>query len=95
MTINGIPVHPLVVHAAVVLVPLAALFVAAYAVWRGRRWQTRTPALVLALAAAASVQLAAMTGDQLKASLHENSSLIRTHEHWAVCSRPPPGCWPR
>jgi uncharacterized membrane protein len=81
--INGVPAHPLVVHAAVVLVPAAALFSAAYAVWPRRRWQTRTPAALLAIAAAASVQLAAMTGDQLKESLHENTSLIRTHEHWA------------
>ena len=83
MTIHGIPVHPLVVHAAVVLVPLAALFATAYAVLPRRRWQTRTPATVLAIVAAASVQLAAMTGDQLKASLHEDTSLIQTHEHWA------------
>ena len=83
MTVNGIPAHPLVVHAAVVLVPLAALFAAAYAVWPRRRWQTRTPAAVLAVAAAGAVQLAAMTGDQLKDSLHENTALIRTHEHWA------------
>jgi hypothetical protein len=83
MTVNGIPAHPLVVHAAVVLVPLAAVFAGVYAVWPRRRWQTRTPALVLAVVAAGAVQLAAMTGDQLKTSLHENTALIRTHEHWA------------
>jgi uncharacterized membrane protein len=83
VTIHGIPVHPLVVHAAVVLVPLAALFATAYAVLPARRWQTRTPAALLAVVAAGSVQLAAMTGDQLKESLHENTSLIQTHEHWA------------
>lgn len=83
MTINGIPLHPLVVHAAVVLVPLAALFAILYAVLPGRRWQTRTPAAVLALGAAVAVQLASMTGDQLKARLHEDTSLIQTHEHWA------------
>jgi uncharacterized membrane protein len=31
--VNGIPVHPLVVHAAVVLVPLAALGLVVMAVW--------------------------------------------------------------
>jgi uncharacterized membrane protein len=81
ISVHGIPAHPLVVHAAVVLVPLAALFAAAYAVWPQRRWQTRTPAVVLAIGAALAVQLAAMTGDQLKAHLQENSALIRTHEH--------------
>lgn len=83
MTINGIPLHPLIVHAAVVLVPLAALFAILYAVLPNRRWQTRTPAAVLAVGAALAVQLAAMTGDQLKETLHENTSLIQTHEQWA------------
>jgi uncharacterized membrane protein len=83
MTINGIPLHPLIVHAAVVLVPLAALFATAYAVLPSRRWQTRTPAVVLAVVAAVSVWLAAATGDSLKSRLHEDTSLIQTHEHWA------------
>ena len=83
MTVNGIPAHPLVVHAAVVLVPLAAVFAAAYAAWPKRRWQTRTPAAVLTVAAGLAVQLAAMTGDQLKSSLHEDTALIHTHAHWA------------
>jgi uncharacterized membrane protein len=83
VTINGIPPHPLIVHAAVVLVPLAALFATAYAVLPSRRWQTRTPAAVLSVAAAVAVWLAAATGDSLKSSLHEDTSLIQTHEHWA------------
>lgn len=83
MTINGIPLHPLVVHAAVVLVPLAALFAILYAVLPARRWQTRTPAAVLAVGAALAVQLASMTGDQLQEKLDENTSLIQTHEQWA------------
>jgi uncharacterized membrane protein len=83
VTINGIPLHPLIVHAAVVLVPLAALFATAYAVLPSRRWQTRTPAVVLAVVAAVSVWLAAATGDNLKGRLNENTSLIQTHEHWA------------
>jgi uncharacterized membrane protein len=83
VTINGIPLHPLIVHAAVVLVPLAALFAIAYAVLPSRRWQTRTPAAVLAVAAAVAVWLAGATGDSLKAKLHENTSLIQTHEHYA------------
>jgi uncharacterized membrane protein len=83
VTIHGIPLHPLIVHAAVVLVPLAALFAIGYAVLPRRRWQTRNPAAILAVVAAASVQLAAMTGDQLKHSLHEHTAIIETHETWA------------
>jgi uncharacterized membrane protein len=83
VTINGIPLHPLIVHAAVVLVPLAALFAILYAVLPARRWQTRTSAVVLAIGAALAVQLASMTGDQLKENLNENTALIHTHEQWA------------
>jgi len=81
MELNGTPLHPLVVHAAVVFVPLAAVAVAAYVVPRWRallRW----PALVLSIGAAASVQLAAMSGDSLKEKVGR-SPLIETHEMWA------------
>jgi hypothetical protein len=81
MSINGLPLHPLVVHAAVVFVPLAALAVLAFVV-PGWRWAARWPALVGAALAAASVQLAAMTGDSLQHQVGR-SSLIETHEMWA------------
>jgi hypothetical protein len=42
MTFAGLPLHPLVVHAAVVLTPLAALLVVGSAVLP--RWLTRWPA---------------------------------------------------
>ncbi len=79
--INGVPLHPLVVHAAVVLAPAAALMsvLVLNARWR---WLTRWPALLLTLGAALSVQLAALTGEDLKAQLGDNP-LIRTHETWA------------
>ncbi|MGZ4447750.1 MAG: DUF2231 domain-containing protein [Nocardioides sp.] len=83
MTIHGIPLHPLIVHAAVVLVPLGAAFAVAYAVLPKRRWQTRNPALVLTVVGALSVWLAAATGDSLKAKLHENTAIIHTHETYA------------
>lgn len=46
--INGLPVHPLVVHAVVVLLPLAALGTAAIAV--RPRWRARYGPLVTAIA---------------------------------------------
>jgi hypothetical protein len=81
MEINGVPLHPLVVHAAVVFVPLAALAVVAFAVPKWR-WVARWPALVIVAIAAASVQLASMTGDELKHRVG-GSALIETHEMWA------------
>lgn len=65
MEINGLPLHPLVVHGAVVLAPLAALLAVAYAVppWRDRlRW----PLLVGALLAAGAVVLAYVSGDSFR-----------------------------
>jgi hypothetical protein len=44
MTFAGLPLHPLVVHAAVVLTPLAALLVVGSAVLPRWRWLTRWPA---------------------------------------------------
>ncbi|MEV0004730.1 DUF2231 domain-containing protein [Micromonospora sp. NPDC050980] len=65
-SVNGLPLHPLVVHAVVVLLPLAALGVAALAVrpvWRGRfGWLV---VLVSALATAA-IPLATESGESLE-----------------------------
>ncbi|MDO7867368.1 DUF2231 domain-containing protein [Nocardioides jiangxiensis] len=83
MTISGIPLHPLVVHAAVVFAPTAALAALAYAVVpAGRAWLRHAAALI-AVVAAGAVQLAAMTGDSLAASLGGANPLVQTHEAWA------------
>jgi hypothetical protein len=82
MEIRGIPLHPLVVHATVVFVPLAALAAIAFVVPRWR-WLLRWPALVLAVLASVCVQVAIMTGESLKDSRHLDSPLIHTHEEYA------------
>jgi uncharacterized membrane protein len=66
-TINGLPVHPLVVHAVVVLLPLAALGVIAIAVRPS--WRARFGGLVAATAGLAviTIPLATASGDQLEA----------------------------
>jgi hypothetical protein len=82
MEFNGLPLHPLVVHAAVVFVPLAALAGLAYVVprWRGLlRW----PMLAAAAIAAASVQLSAMSGQDLEHERHLGGPLLAKHEMWA------------
>jgi uncharacterized membrane protein len=83
MTIAGLPLHPLVVHGAVVLAPLAALIALAFATVPRWRWALRHVALVSAIIAAASVQIAAMTGDALAASESPVSKLVHIHEAWA------------
>jgi hypothetical protein len=65
MEFNGLPLHPLAVHAAVVFAPLAALLAVGYALpaWSDRlRW----PLLVTGLLAAASVVLAYLSGNSFR-----------------------------
>nr|WTA65030.1 hypothetical protein OHB51_21210 [Micromonospora sp. NBC_00855] len=65
-TVNGLPLHPLVVHAVVVLLPLAAIGVAALAIrpsWRGR--YGGLVVLITALATVA-VPIASSTGEGLE-----------------------------
>lgn len=74
VTINGLPLHPLVVHAAVVFTPVAGLMALAYLVptWRA---YLRRPLAVVAVLAALMVWLAASTGDSLKASSQVSSAI--------------------
>jgi uncharacterized membrane protein len=62
MEVNGLPLHPLVVHAAVVFGPLAALLAVGYVALPGRRDGLRWPMLGLALVAGVSVLAAYLTG---------------------------------
>ena len=69
-TIAGLPLHPLVVHAAVVFTPLAALAALAY-VFLGRyRDLLRWPTMVLAVVAVVSIWAAYLTGQNFFASAH-------------------------
>lgn len=64
--INGLPVHPLVVHAVVVLLPLACLGTIAIAV--RPRWRARYGVLVVACAALATalIPVATSSGEALE-----------------------------
>ena len=81
-TFFGLPLHPLVVHATEVLVPLAAAFVVLTAAWpRFRRWSGYLT-LGLALVALALVPISKESGEQLEARVEENA-LIETHAELA------------
>ena len=82
MEINGTPLHPLVVHAAVVFVPLAALGAIAYVL---PRWRSlvRWPTLVVTLIALVAVQVSIMTGQSLRDSRKLFLPLVATHQHYA------------
>ena len=62
MEINGLPLHPLVVHAAVVFGPLSALVALAYALVPAWRDRLRWPTLVTVLLATAAIWAAYLTG---------------------------------
>ncbi|UAL29564.1 hypothetical protein K8W59_17730 [Nocardioides rotundus] len=70
-TIGGLPLHPLVIHAVVVLGPLAGILLMAYVLmprWRGGlRW----PTLGLAAVAAVSAWVAEQSGEALEARIGE------------------------
>jgi len=81
-TIFGLPVHPLIVHATVVLVPTAALLVALAAVYpRFRAWIGPVPALA-ALAACVLVPLSTSSGEELEHHVGD-SSLVEKHAELA------------
>lgn len=89
-SIGGLPLHPLVVHAAVVLVPVAALVVLVAAVWpRFRRWSAWVPA-VMAIGAFGAALVAKETGEALlrkvpgSAELARHMSLGKSVALWAA-----------
>jgi uncharacterized membrane protein len=83
----GLPAHPLLVHAPIVLVPLcflAAIFMAAKPEWR-RRYGV--PTAVLAVVAAISVQLAEGSGEALEERVRE-TNLVERHAEIAELAKP-------
>jgi hypothetical protein len=79
-TVFGLPIHPLIVHATVVAVPVAALTLLLSAVWpRYRRWAgPLTPAL--ALVALALVPLTTESGENLEGQVGETPLVARHQE---------------
>ena len=65
MEVGGLPLHPLIVHAAVGMVPLAALFALLTALVPGWRWFTRWGTLVAALGAVVVVVVTRASGESL------------------------------
>lgn len=81
-TFEGLPLHPLIVHATVVIVPLAALTVLLSAVWpRFRRWAGPMP-VGLALVGLILVPLSTSTGETLERHV-PRSALVEAHTRLA------------
>ncbi len=87
-TISGIPLHPLIVHLPVVLVPLAMIGAVVALVrppWRS--WSLPVVA-VLAAGSLVGVQLAIMSGEGLEELSDEKEALIERHAQLAEQARP-------
>ena len=82
MEINGLPLHPLVVHAAVIFGPIGALTALVYAVLPRWRDRLRVPMVALALLATGSVVAAYLTGRNFLESRPElgQKPMLGTHE---------------
>lgn len=81
MEIGGLPLHPLVIHAAVVFGPLAALCALTYALAGGWRDRLRWPMVALAVVATGSIVAAYLTGRNFLESRPElgTNPLVETH----------------
>jgi hypothetical protein len=86
MELNGLPLHAIVVHAAVVFGPLAALFGVMYLVPRFRGW-LRWPLVLSVVVLVVSVWASYLSGEQLEATGNYAGDpigpLLETHEERA------------
>lgn len=79
LTVAGLPLHPLVVHAVVVLLPLAAIGTVTVAVRPALRRTLGIPVLLVALAGTVAVPSATLSGQRLRASMGGGSPLVAEH----------------
>ena len=82
--INGMPLHPLIIHVAVLGIPLAFLLAGLFALPRTRAW-ARWPLAITVLGATAATFAAKESGEALRARLNfpagnAVSGLIEKHE---------------
>ena len=83
MEFLGIPVHPLVVHAAVVLVPLVAIGTLLIAFWPKARIRFGWLTAILSLGGIGATFLARQSGEELFESLNEEASpTLSSHMSW-------------
>jgi hypothetical protein len=80
--INGEPAHYLLVHGAVVFIPVAALGALGYLVPGWRAW-LRIPLLVVSGLAFVFVWAAYLSGNQLKEAFFQGDAAIEHHEELA------------
>lgn len=81
-TVFGLPMHPLVVHATVVLVPAAALAVLLAALWPAFRRRAGIVPLLLSIVALVLVPLSTQSGEALERRV-DHSAVLERHTELA------------
>jgi hypothetical protein len=77
---GDLPLHVLVIHAAVVVLPVAALTGIAFALMPKWRWLLRWPQLLLGLGSAVLAYVAKESGEAFVAAVPELNQLIQEHK---------------
>ena len=77
---GDLPLHVLVIHAAVVVLPVAALTGIAFAVVPKWRWLLRWPALLLGIAGLVVAFVAKQSGEAFVAAVPDLEQLVKQHE---------------
>jgi hypothetical protein len=89
-TVFGLPIHPLIVHATVVMVPVATLLVGLASVLPAARRRLAWPAVLACLVACVTVAGAALSGGPLEARvgggalIHHHSQLAKVLVVWVL-----------
>jgi hypothetical protein len=81
-TIFGLPAHPLIVHATVVMVPLAAVAVLLHTFWRPARQRLGLVTLLASVLAVVLVPVSTSAGEQLEGMVGR-SDLVEEHARLA------------
>jgi len=77
-TLNGIPMHPLFVHGAVMLVPITAFAMILVAVWPAAQRKLGISVPILSIVAAISVAFTIQAGEALEERVKE-TALVQAH----------------
>lgn len=79
-TVFGLPAHPLIVHATVVLVPLGALLVLLHAVWPAARRRLGIVTPLVALVGLVLTPLSTESGENLEHMIGESAAIEKHSE---------------
>jgi hypothetical protein len=86
-TISGLPLHPLLVHATVMLVPTAAIMAILGSVWPAARRKLGIVTPIVATAAAVAVALTIQAGEALEERVTE-TDLVEAHTEGGEAATP-------